>query len=76
MRLVKAAISRLAALRPYGELEADTDPATFLDSIHDELLALRAVADRAEKCIVGCVYCNEQREPLVAALVRWKETTK
>lgn len=44
----RAAIARLAALFPYGALEADTMPAVFLGHVADEIERLRAKVSAAE----------------------------
>lgn len=60
---IHAAIQRLAALYEYGVLQADTDPAAFLNRVADDVAALRAdpaparsegtAADALERCKCG-----------------------
>jgi hypothetical protein len=47
MSKLQPAISRLAALYPYGELAASTDPVNFLDGVTKEVTRLRAIVEAA-----------------------------
>lgn len=51
---VAEAIERLAALFPYGALEAATMPAVFINHVCDEIEALRKGETSPERCESGC----------------------
>lgn len=46
---IKAAIDRLAALFEFGALQADTDPAAFLQRVADEIETLRRASPGGDR---------------------------
>jgi hypothetical protein len=63
---IKAAIDRLAALIPFGALQADTDPAGFLDTVAEELRRLRPPLhnrDGSRTCWTASDWCCEHNRP-------------
>jgi chromosome segregation ATPase len=48
---LQAAISKLAALYEYGELEASTDPSAWLETVADEVRDLRTRLAAAEEAV-------------------------
>lgn len=55
---IEAALSRLAAMYEYGELQATTTPAVFLERVADELDELRAQANAMRDV---AAYAREQQ---------------
>ncbi len=73
---VAEAIERLAALFPYGALEAATMPVVFINHVCDEIEALRNGEDPPERCESGCAgvpvtHHDSEGVPLCEAC--WKE---
>jgi len=49
---LEAAISRLADLFEFGHLQASTNPAAFIGQAADEIISIRARAEKAEAALV------------------------
>lgn len=78
MTKLNDAISKLASLYEYGELQADTDPVEFVKTVTDDVQSLRAEVERLRDAATDALdvldqvdtWADDEHDPSDVSIVR------